>query len=128
MNDLNQQQPILAVPSIKHNTVNMMSRLTSIVVALATFASTTQAIEYVACFGPPSDFEHDGRHVFQTVGLCNQICNALEFPVIAVSNSTDCFCSNALPPLNRVVEESFCNTPCAGYAREMCMNEKHRPR
>ncbi|KAI0382019.1 WSC domain-containing protein [Hypomontagnella monticulosa] len=98
----------------------MTSRLASIIIALAAFTSTIRAIEYVGCFGPPSDFEYDGRHIFQSVGRCNQVCSTLDFPVLAVSNGTNCFCSHAIPPPDRAVEESLCNSPCAGYAMQMC--------
>ncbi|KAI0012118.1 hypothetical protein F4779DRAFT_569452 [Xylariaceae sp. FL0662B] len=99
----------------------LFHRTTAFVIPTA-FISLMQvhAYRYIGCFGPPTDLGHHFRHIFQSVGLCRDRCGASHQPVMAVTNQTDCLCGAVLPPWNRMVEESYCNTPCAGYARDIC--------
>ncbi|KAI1407866.1 WSC domain-containing protein, partial [Hypoxylon sp. FL1857] len=97
----------------------MLSQLTAVFAFLA-FASTTHSLTYVGCFGSPTNLEFSSHRVFQSVGACRQSCTASNFPVMGLTNGTDCLCGASAPPFSNVVEESWCNSRCTGYAQDIC--------
>lgn len=86
--------------------------------------------EYVGCYSgpPPTDLEHSERYRFQSLGRCQHQCaldngegwRARRQPVAGLVNGTECFCGATVPPRAQLVEESFCDRPCAGYAWNIC--------
>ncbi|KAI1768334.1 hypothetical protein GGR53DRAFT_439468 [Hypoxylon sp. FL1150] len=94
--------------------------ITHTLVLLIYFASVTYGSLYAGCYAPPTDLDYNGRAIFQSVGLCSNRCHQLSQPVVGVTNGTDCLCGSMLPSPNSSVEDSLCDSPCAGYARQMC--------
>lgn len=100
----------------------MVSFTTPMFALLALFASVTYSYTYVGCYAPPTDLEYNIRFIFQSVGYCRVRCSTLNQPVLGVTNGTDCLCGSAIPLPDSLVEDTLCNSPCAGYAAQMCRN------
>ncbi|KAI1083127.1 WSC domain-containing protein [Whalleya microplaca] len=100
----------------------MLLHRAAVIGILTLFLSLVRAhtYQYVGCFGPPTDLDRQSRNIFLSIGLCASLCAPYNYPVMAVTNETECLCGNSLPPRNRMVEESNCNTPCSGYTPQMC--------
>ncbi|KAI6093917.1 hypothetical protein F4821DRAFT_7238 [Hypoxylon rubiginosum] len=98
----------------------MVSFISHALVLLISFASVIYGFTYAGCYAPPTDLDYNGRFVFQSVGYCRGRCHTLNQNVLAVTNGTDCLCGSAVPPRYRLVVDSLCNSPCAGYAMQMC--------
>ncbi|KAI1659911.1 hypothetical protein F4813DRAFT_387401 [Daldinia decipiens] len=92
----------------------------SIALALFGFASAVRGpLEYVGCFDSPTNVEFSRTYIYQSVGFCADWCESNNQPVIALTNGTNCLCSQAVPSFE-AVSDSFCNRACSGYAQEMC--------
>lgn len=92
------------------------------------FTSLLRAVpsNYIGCFQPPLDVISVGYHRFMSVGWCQSQCSSREKLVAAVTNGTDCYCSN-LPPVEvNAVPEMYCDKPCAGYAMTICIHPPFR--
>ncbi|KAI0135247.1 hypothetical protein F4814DRAFT_15482 [Daldinia grandis] len=98
----------------------MRVQLNQISVALALFGFASATREYVGCFDSPTNLEFSRTDVFQSHGLCGEWCESNNQPVMAVTNGTGCLCGQAVPPSDRLVSDSFCNSPCSGYTPETC--------
>ncbi|KAI1382299.1 hypothetical protein F4677DRAFT_21893 [Hypoxylon crocopeplum] len=91
--------------------------------AFIILTSCTSAIcmsTYAGCFTSPTGLEYNARSVFQSVGLCSRQCSSSNRLVMGVTNRTDCLCSDVAPPPSSMVEESWCDSPCPGYAVDTC--------
>ncbi|KAI1476988.1 hypothetical protein F4774DRAFT_220407 [Daldinia eschscholtzii] len=88
--------------------------------ALFELASAVGPLEYVGCFGSPTNLKYDGESIFQTVGLCASRCRGQNQLVMAVTNSTACLCGQSTPPLQLEKPDSFCNSRCPGYPTNIC--------
>lgn len=84
---------------------------------------------YLGCYSgpPPADLLHVDRHVFQSVGRCEQQCAeggpGPRWPrstVYGLVNGSSCFCGKTVPAWAQLVGEDFCDMPCPGYARQTC--------
>ncbi|RAO72895.1 uncharacterized protein BHQ10_008907 [Talaromyces amestolkiae] len=95
-----------------------MLRSTLILIA----ATTVSALE-LGCFSDTSEtlssFVNNGSYTFQSTGYCQQVCGTIGHSYYALKGS-DCWCGDAIPPISDMVDDSNCNIPCAGYARQNC--------
>ncbi|KAI1398517.1 hypothetical protein F4819DRAFT_25218 [Hypoxylon fuscum] len=98
----------------------MVSLLNISFAFLANFASVTYSLTYLGCFAPPTDLQYNTRFVFQSLGYCERRCTGINRLVVGLANGTDCLCGNSVPPSINVVEDVWCNSPCAGYHLSMC--------
>ncbi|RYO94567.1 hypothetical protein DL766_001931 [Monosporascus sp. MC13-8B] len=99
----------------------MSGQLKSTLLVLATAAvAAGQSYTYVGCFSGPPGNSRETQNTFQSVGLCQSICEASHQPVAALGNHTSCFCGNLLPPRDQQVGEDNCNLPCAGFDLDIC--------
>ncbi|RYP56439.1 hypothetical protein DL769_009911 [Monosporascus sp. CRB-8-3] len=100
----------------------MPAQLKSALLVLATAVAVGQSYsyEYVGCFSQPPENSRETQNQFQSLGLCQVTCGDSHQPVAALGNGTGCLCGNLLPPLDQMVEEGNCNTPCAGFDLDIC--------
>ncbi|KAK8091455.1 hypothetical protein PG997_001816 [Apiospora hydei] len=89
------------------------------ILALAVLGSAAlaQAEKPVGCFPSVKGFVDLGPSTFQSVGLCNDQCQAAGFPVFGLTNGTDCACGQVadIPAADTKVDDGLCDTPCPGY-------------
>jgi cell wall integrity and stress response component len=72
------------------------------------------------CYSTPVPMIYHGPYIYQSYGNCQQICYGFGNLVMGLGNGTDCWCGDELPPVNAKVDNSSCNTPCAGYGDNTC--------
>ncbi|KAI1337487.1 hypothetical protein F5Y15DRAFT_155632 [Xylariaceae sp. FL0016] len=89
-------------------------------IALFPFAAVAAALDYAGCYSEIGSLEPTSRFVFQSVGWCRNRCSSLERPIVGLANGTDCLCGHELPSFASIVEDGYCDSPCAGYLLEMC--------
>jgi len=140
--DLTKYQPPRHGHGHSHNIpIIMKSILSLLVVAAGLLGSSTAASEpypaaalemrdgykaltYVACYSSAGSLTYNDDWTYQTQGYCQQQCVSLTggttYPILATSNSTQCWCGDAEPPAADKVDDSKCNSICAGYAPDMC--------
>lgn len=73
-----------------------------------------------ACYNDLGSLTLSRSTEYQSVALCQQICNEENQPVYAVQDQK-CFCGDTLPPLSAKVENTECTTKCPGYPADSCM-------
>jgi len=89
--------------------------------APATLASRQyNTLTYEGCFSSSSGLSFNSSYEFNTKGHCQTLCVPANYAVQAITNKTDCWCGNEVPPSSSLVSDSYCNDPCAGYDTEMC--------
>ncbi|RAL03356.1 WSC-domain-containing protein [Aspergillus ibericus CBS 121593] len=88
------------------------------VLALA-LAVRAQAEHYLGCYASPGNLTNQGPNVYQSVGLCAQLCAQDAAPFAAVQ-AADCWCGAAPPAPASVVAHTQCNTNCPGYPIDTC--------
>ncbi|KAI0854412.1 hypothetical protein F5Y00DRAFT_6527 [Daldinia vernicosa] len=101
----------------------MRVQLNQISVALVLFgfaSAIPPPREYVGCFDSPINLEFSRTNIFNSIGFCWHWCGTNNQPVMAVTNGTGCLCGQAIPPSERTVPDSSCNSVCSGYPQEMC--------
>ncbi|KAI1107862.1 hypothetical protein F4804DRAFT_296148 [Jackrogersella minutella] len=98
----------------------MISQLASIFAVLALLASVSDSFTYKGCFNAAGSLQFNSRYIFQSVGYCQRRCALSNMPVMGLTNRSDCMCGPSALPLDNVVEESFCNFACPGYAPQTC--------
>jgi cell wall integrity and stress response component len=72
------------------------------------------------CYSTSVPMVYHGPFIYQSYGNCQQICYGFGNNVMGLGNGTDCWCGDELPPLSAKVDNSSCNTPCAGYGDDTC--------
>jgi cell wall integrity and stress response component len=91
---------------------------------LLLIAATSVSALQLGCFSDNSEtlsnFVNNGSYIFQSTGYCQQVCNTMGHSYYALKG-TNCWCGDAIPPISDMVDDSNCDIPCAGYARQNCM-------
>lgn len=90
------------------------------IIPSATYTGTVGALSTIGCFSVSQPLEDQGQYEFTTDGVCQKVCTGLGKPVLGMVDGTNCWCGDLLPPLNSQVDNSSCNTPCAGYDKANC--------
>lgn len=83
-------------------------------------ANNPGALVYKGCYSSSTGLTLNSTYTFQTQGWCQKQCAPLGQFTLATAASTDCYCGMELPPTSKLVSDSFCNAPCAGYGSDMC--------
>ncbi|KAI0025775.1 hypothetical protein F4780DRAFT_774634 [Xylariomycetidae sp. FL0641] len=98
----------------------MWANPTSTLAALALSFSLVQAEPYVGCFSQQAPLVQQRSEVFNSVGLCTNLCRGAAMPVTGMTNGSQCLCGLAIPPVTSLVEDDACDSPCPGYAMDNC--------
>lgn len=91
--------------------------------SLAQDATTTaySAITTLGCYSNVDSLSKDNTNTYQTDGLCQQSCVALNQPVMAIVAGSTCYCGSSIPSLSyKQANNDTCNTPCQGFNQKMC--------
>ncbi|KAK6582675.1 hypothetical protein PZA11_005083 [Diplocarpon coronariae] len=100
-----------------------MKSVISWIAATALLAATNVvALErtYEGCYASDTSFVFNSTIEFNSRGSCGDACYAQQYPVMAMTNSSYCFCSETLPPLITNSTSSKCNVVCPGFGSESC--------
>jgi len=81
----------------------------------------SRALTYKGCFSSNGGATlANDTDIYNSRGQCQKVCIKLEKSVLLVSNAMECWCGNKFPAASTKVDDSSCNTPCAGYPLETC--------
>ncbi|EDN92066.1 hypothetical protein SS1G_07928 [Sclerotinia sclerotiorum 1980 UF-70] len=84
-----------------------------------------KTLTYMGCFSSGLGLTKNSTYIFNSKGWCQHQCvPAGEYAVQATYNSDECWCGDDLPPAADLVDDSKCNSPCAGTSLEMCGGTK----
>jgi len=75
---------------------------------------------YEGCYNSHGSLSQNSTYLFNTMGYCQQQCAPLGKAVEATSNGNECWCGDEVPPSSAKVDDSKCDTVCAGYGPEFC--------
>ena len=84
-----------------------------------------KAIVYQGCYKSGEPLEDQGSYTYQSAGWCQNVCAAINKPVMATTKGSNCWCGDEIPPASNKVSDSECNTPCQGFGQAMCMFPYH---
>ncbi|KAI8964918.1 hypothetical protein F5Y11DRAFT_59296 [Daldinia sp. FL1419] len=101
----------------------MRLQVSQIALAAVAFVGFASAREYAGCFNSPTNLQFNRTHPYQSRGLCGNLCDEANQPVMALTKGTDCFCGQSAPPAEDAVADSLCDSPCSGFAMDMCGGE-----
>lgn len=84
-------------------------------------AAAPGAITTLECYSDPGPLVKNNNNQFQTSGECQKSCGTtLQKAVMAITGGSTCYCGDQLPPLDKQVDLSKCNSPCQGFGTQTC--------
>ncbi|KAJ8061519.1 hypothetical protein OCU04_009333 [Sclerotinia nivalis] len=83
-----------------------------------------KTLTYKGCFSSGDGLIKNSTYVYNSKGYCQTQCVPADYAVQATYNSDECWCGDDLPPAADYVDDSYCNSPCAGIDTEMCGGTK----
>ena len=103
-----------------------------LLLSAAFFASTSaqglKTMKEQGCYSRSATLKDQGENIYQSSGKCQEICVAdNQSPVMAMTEGSNCWCGDMLPPDSDKVDSSNCDTPCDGYDKETCMSPQSLP-
>jgi cell wall integrity and stress response component len=85
-----------------------------------TTTKPANAMETIGCFETGVPLENHGPADFQSPGLCQLICLGENKPVMGLTDGTNCWCGDYIPPASGKVDNGTCSTTCSGTKLELC--------
>ncbi|KAI9643195.1 WSC domain [Ciborinia camelliae] len=83
-----------------------------------------KTLTYKGCFSSGDGLTKNSTYTYNSKGYCQTQCVPIDYAVQATYNSDECWCGDDLPPAADLVDDSYCNSPCAGIDTEMCGGTK----
>ncbi|TGO06934.1 hypothetical protein BTUL_0386g00020 [Botrytis tulipae] len=83
-----------------------------------------KTLTYQGCFSSGAGLTKNSSYTYNSKGYCQTQCVPADYAVQATYNSNECWCGDDLPPAADLVDDSKCNSPCAGIDTEMCGGTK----
>lgn len=77
-------------------------------------------IQTLGCYSNAGSLVKDNTDVFQTGGKCQPVCGNKNHSVMAITGGSTCYCGDQIPPLDKEVDKSKCDTPCQGFGDQTC--------
>lgn len=77
-------------------------------------------VETLKCYSSPGSLRQTNTSTYQTDGLCQVTCTALNAPVMAITGGSTCYCGSQIPSLDVQVPLGNCNSPCNGFGTKTC--------
>ena len=79
------------------------------------------------CFSSPGELDSIGVIEWNAKGICAvDNCRAKGFEVAASMGGNECYCGHKYPPKAALVDDSKCDSPCAGYDWDACSSPLFR--
>lgn len=76
------------------------------------------------CYHSSTGLTFNSTYMYMTQGYCQPLCvEADNYFVLGLTEKTDCWCGNQLPPSDKLVDDSYCDAGCAGYDTDPCGSE-----
>lgn len=89
-------------------------------VASPTTTLPAHAMETMGCFETGTPLSNFGYYEYQSPGNCQFLCLQEGKNVLGLANGVDCWCGDMVPAEEWKVENSTCDTTCAGTDKELC--------
>ncbi len=88
--------------------------------AACVLATSYKAATYYGCYSYSAlkDFDSQGSYTYQSEGYCTELCSNGSYALAAMYNGDECLCGSILPSSD--VDDSNCDTDCAGYPSDTC--------
>lgn len=83
-----------------------------------------KTLTYKGCFSSGDGLTKNSSYTYNSKGYCQTQCVPADYAVQATYNSNECWCGDDLPPADDLVDDSKCDSPCAGIDTEMCGGTK----
>jgi cell wall integrity and stress response component len=81
-------------------------------------------VTYKGCYSSAGSLKENGTYLYQTQDYCQQsMCGPAGYSVEATSNSTYCYCGSEVPSSSLLIDDSLCNSPCAGFGNDTCRHQ-----
>lgn len=71
------------------------------------------------CYSSVGELQQNGTLTFNSQGSCTAVCLAMG-AYVAASQADNCYCGDKYPPASTLVDDSQCDEPCSGYAKDAC--------
>lgn len=78
------------------------------------------AMSDIGCFETGVPLQDHGPYDFQSPGNCQLICIMLDKPVMGLTDGTNCWCGDLIPPESAQGQNSSCDTDCSGTDQNKC--------
>ncbi|KAL5113941.1 WSC domain [Pleosporales sp. CAS-2024a] len=85
-----------------------------------TIIKPASAMSTIGCFATGTPLENHGPYNFQSPGNCQLVCLQLNKNVLGLSDGTDCWCGDYIPPKSAQAPNSTCSTTCSGDGVSNC--------
>jgi len=72
------------------------------------------AMQTIGCFSTGLPLEDHGSGRFASPGKCQLICLQLGKNILGLSEGTNCWCGDLVPPKSTKTDNSSCTTGCSG--------------
>ncbi|KAF2685611.1 hypothetical protein K458DRAFT_15075 [Lentithecium fluviatile CBS 122367] len=82
------------------------------------------AMETIGCFATGVPLEDHGSGEFASPGKCQLICLQLNKNILGLSEGTNCWCGDLVPPESTKTDNSSCSTTCSGTDKAICGGKK----
>lgn len=100
--------------------VSALILFTCDVTAQTTTTVALKAIQTLSCSKTNGTLQKMQEYDFASDGWCQRLCGYANYPVMAMTQGSTCYCGNQIPALDQAVSESYCNSPCMGYNTSTC--------
>lgn len=94
--------------------------LASNVAAQTSTTVNLKPIQTLNCYKNVGNLTKMEEYDFASDGWCQRLCGLQNYPVMAMTAGSICYCGNIIPALDQVVPSSKCNSPCNGYNVTNC--------
>lgn len=104
-------------------TLSLAAKTSSTPTTTAAASATSQAYSSMTsegCYSSSGDMTDQGSFQWQSSLHCQEVCVALNKPVLGLTGGGNCWCGDLLPAASAKVADSQCSTPCNGYPSENC--------
>jgi cell wall integrity and stress response component len=100
---------LLSLASAQNTQPSKVVTITSV-----TTTMPASAMQTIGCFETGVPLEDHGAGDFTTPGLCQLICLQLGKNILGLSEGTNCWCGDLVPPESTQTDNSSCTTGCKG--------------
>ncbi|QIX00369.1 hypothetical protein AMS68_005886 [Peltaster fructicola] len=118
------QALIVATLSFSHipHIMATTRRSTAKSVLLLTLAASVNASSPTlkGCYSSSTGLSYADTYTYQSSGHCVPLCTSKGAAVVGLTNGSDCWCGDELPPVTSQADNSKCSTTCSGYNTEQC--------
>jgi cell wall integrity and stress response component len=110
----------VAASLLAMTTAQAISSSSILLIPTPTAKLPLNAMSTLGCYKTGVPLEDHGPYDFQSTGNCQGVCVGLKKPVMGLTDGTNCWCGDYLPPADAQVDDTECDTDCSGFDKEKC--------